>query len=1049
VCTQWAHGERRQLTVLTCDLVNSVELSTRFDPEELAEVISSYQSCCESVIGELDGYVARFTGDGLKAYFGYPRAHEYDPERAVRAGLALVSAVRRLKPRPGLVLSIRVGIATGDVVVGEVIGAGEAQERTVAGQAPNLAARLQGLAEPASVVIADTTKLLIGSLYEYADLGRNQFKGFPEPIQAWRVLAEGPTKSHFEAVRSEANLSPIVGRDEELTFLRHRWLQVKAGKGQTVLLSGEAGIGKSRLTVAFRRSLIDGLFTDLRYYCSPYHQNSSFYPIVGHLEHAARFSSTDTPGEKLDKLENFLSELGLDVVNVAPPLALLLSIPTNDRYPLRQISPGQQRRLVLHTLEAAIIKLASPRPLLMVFEDVHWIDPSTRELLDRLIRRVPGLPVLLVMTCRSDFKPTVELYSRLTTRVLDRLPRRQCELIVGFLDPHSTLSSGTLDQILDYSEGLPLFLEELTKSALEAEHEQGMRRHHAANSAPVSAIRVPRTLHDSLLARLDRLGPRKRVAQTAAVIGRRFTFKLLAALLPQDHATLAETLQGLVQSELIVEQGKSSEATYTYTHALLQEAASACLLNADRREIHLRVARALELEFPDIVKSEPELLALHYTRAGLMDPAIGYWRQAAEQALLRSANAEAAHHLEQALALLGTMPESSARDQRELPLQTRLGATLTTVKGFAAPQVAAAYERARLLCREWTGAGQRFSVLRGLWVCYLVRAEWQSASDLAEEMLDLAKQEGDPGFELEAHRALGMTLLWRGAFMPARHHVKQGFSLYDSEQHRSHVLNYGNDPGIACLVHEALALWMLGYPDRALATSLKALTLARRLAHPFSLTQALIYTTFIHQWRGEAPLIRPLSEEAKTLAAEHGFPFWLAEATIMEGWAVVEENADEDGIVQLRKGLADFLATGARMDRPRWLALLAEVCERRNRTQDGLTAVSEALTVVVETKECLLQARLCQLKGELVLKEGLPGAAERAEACFQEALLVARSQQAKSWELRAATSLARLWYAQSRRRAAYELLAPVYGWFTEGFDTADVKEAKVLLDELA
>jgi class 3 adenylate cyclase/predicted ATPase/energy-coupling factor transporter ATP-binding protein EcfA2 len=1043
--TQWIHGERRHLTVLTCDLVNSVELSTLFDPEDLAKVISDYQSCCENVVREFDGYVARFTGDGLKAYFGYPRANEYDPERAVRAGLALISAVRQLRLAPGLVLSTRVGIATGDVVVGDLIGKGEAQERTVAGQTPNLAARLQGLAEPDSVVIADTTKRLIGLLFEYTDLGHNSCKGFPQPIQAWRVQAEGSTTSHFEAVRSETRLSPLVGREEELAFLRHRWLQAKAGKGQVVLLVGESGAGKSRLTIAFRGSLTGEVFRELRYDCSPYHQNSSFYPIIKQIERAARFSSADAPDEKLDKLEKLLSESGHDVCKVVPILAGLLSIPSGERNPPHRLSSVQQRRLVLHTLESAFIKFASQAPLLIVFEDVHWLDPSTREVLDHLIRRVSGLSVLLVMTCRPDFEaPKLKV----TTRVLNRLPRRECELLVAGLDSRSRLSSKILNKILAYSEGLPLFLEELTKAALEAEYDQDKDRP-CNNAAPASSIGVPRSLHDSLLPRLDRLGPWKRVAQTGAVIGRNFTFKLLAALFPQNQAALLEALRGLVQAQLIVSDGEPPEATYRFTHALLQEAATACLLNADRREIHLRVAKAIEREFPETARSEPETVALHYTSAGLTDRAIAYWRQAAEQALLRSANVEAAHHFGQALTLLDASPQSTERDEQELSLQTRLGATLTTVKGFGAPEVAAAYARARMLCRESQDVVQRFSVLRGLWVYDLVRAEWQAANDLATEMLVLALEQRNVGYELEAHRALGMTLLWRGMFMQSRHHLERGRRLYKSEQHHLHALHYGNDPGIACLAHEAFLLWILGYPDGALATSLKAVNLAHGLAHPFSVVQALIYSIFVHQCRGETLITRKLAHEAKTLALEHGFPFWLAEATMMEGWALAKQGNTEHGIAQLRKGFDNFLATGARMDRPRWLALLAEAYGNNYQPQEGLTAVSEALTVAEETNECFFQARLCQLKGELLLKDGSPGAAAGAEACFHEALVVARRQQAKSWELCAATSLARLWCAQFKRREAYELLAPVYGWFTEGFDTADVKEAKAVLDELA
>jgi class 3 adenylate cyclase/predicted ATPase len=1037
-----AHGERRQLTVLTCDLVNSVTLSARFDPEDLAEIITAYQSCCEGVVRQFDGYVARFTGDGLKAYFGYPQANEYDPERAVRAGLAILSAVKRLELHPSLVLSTRVGIATGDVVVGDIIGVGEAQERTVAGETPNLAARLQQLGEPDTVVISDATQRLVGRLFEYLDLGRNSLKGFAEPIQAWRVLTEG-TASHFEAVRTEVNLTPLTGRDEELALLRHCWFQAKSRKGQIILLSGEAGVGKSRLTLALRRMLAADSFRSMHHHCSPYRQNSAFYPIIKQLEYDARFSSADTAEMKLDKLEEALSASEFDTSYAVPLFASLLSIPTKSSYLPLSFSPRQQKRLILHALETRLTKITEDLPLLITFEDVHWIDPSTREFLDRLVKRVPALPILLVITCRPEFQPTWENYVKVTPCVLDRLPRHESERIVKALDPCSTLSPKTLDQILDYSDGLPLFLEELTKAALEAKHEEDKGR------TPTSNIRVPRTLHDSLLARLDRLGPQKQVAQVAAVVGRCFTFKLLAALFPQDQGGLEETLQGLVKAKLITQHGKQRESTYTFTHALLQEAAASCLLHADRRSIHRRIARALEKDFPESADAEPELLALHYAGAGLAERAISYWGAAAEKALQRSANIEAADHFRKALELLESLPQGQDRNERELDLQTRLGATLTTIKGFASPEVAATYDRARALCQGSHAPAQRFSVLRGLWVYDLVRAEWQTAANLAEEMLILARNQNNVGYDLESRRALGMTLLWRGMLVPAREHLEEGRRLYNPEQHRIHAVRYGNDPGIACMVHEAFALWVLGYADQALAISRDAMTLARHLDHPFSLVQALIYATFIHHSRGEVLAIRKLADEAKSLAVEHGFPFWQAEASMMAGWAVAVQDEGKEGLVRLRQGMTDFLATGARMDRPRWLAILAEACRINQQPREGLKAVEEALEIVEETKECFFQARLYQLKGELLLEQEPLQNGPAADALFREALATAQHQRAKSWELRAATSLARLWNAQGRRREAHDLLAPVYDWFTEGFDTAPLKDARGLLDGLS
>jgi class 3 adenylate cyclase/predicted ATPase len=1044
-------GERRQLTLMFCDLVDSVGLSLRYDPEDLSEILSKYQSCCEHVVRQFAGYVAAFTGDGLKAYFGYPHARECDPERAVRAGMAIVSAVRELRPYPGLVLSTRVGIATGDVVVGQVIGLAETHEQAVAGETPNLADRLYRVGEPNSVVVAHATKQLIGKLFEYADLGQHHLKGFPKPVQIWRVLRERPAESRFHATRLEAELTPLWGRDGELALLEQRWLRAQAGDGQSVLLSGEAGLGKSRLILELQHRLVGTSFKALCCHGSPYHQKSAFHPIITELAREAGLTEDEEPAAKLDKLENLLSRINLNEPQIIQVLASLLSIATEGRYPPLNLSPQQRKRRILDTLEAGLTSLAAQTPLVLIFEDLHWIDPSTLELLDQFMARIPNLAVLLIMTYRPDFVPTWEHFLNVTSVVLRRLSRRDSELLVEGLLQSSTLSPTVLKEILDRADGVPLFLEELTKATLEAEQERGSTSGRYCNKIDLlSEVRVPRTLHDSLVERLDRLGAWKRIAQTGAVIGRSFTYRLLAALHPREEAMLPSALADLMRAELIVGRGEPPDSTYTFKHALMQDAASASLLRSERSAIHGQIAAILEQRFPEVVKTEPELLALHNARAGSIEPAIRFWKKAAEHAIERSANVEAVDHFRQAIALLEKLPRSEERDRQELDFLTRLGATLTTIKGFAAPDVAATYDRAKVLARKSQDAAQRFSVLRGLWVFYLVRAEWREASDLAHEMFTLARREGSPAYELEGHRALGMTFLWQGEFTRARDHLQRGRHIYDPQQHHAHAFCYGNDPGIACTVHEAFVSWVLGYPDQAVDKSSEAISLARRLGHPFSLVQALIYSSFVHQCRREPRAITDLAKEARALAVEHGFQFWMAEADIINGWARAAQGEKCDGMVQLRTGFHDFLATGAMMDKPRWLTLLAEAQLGNNQSQEGLDSVSEALAVIGQTGECFFEARLRQLAGELILQnKNIAASVARAETCFQEALDVAGRQQAKSWELRAATSLARIWREQARRGEAYDLLAPIYEWFTEGFDTADLKEAKSLLDELS
>jgi class 3 adenylate cyclase/predicted ATPase/ABC-type transport system involved in cytochrome c biogenesis ATPase subunit len=1042
-----AAAERRHLTVMICDLVGSTALSARLDPEDMRAVMDAYHAACARIVQAYDGFLGDFRGDGILAYFGYPRAHEDDAERTVRAGLEIIAAVAELETHAAEPLAVRIGIASGVVVIGDLSREGALRKHAVVGETPNLAARLQALAEPGTIVVAASTRRLLGDLFRLRDLGQHEVKGVAAPVAAWAVEGVSVSESRFEAVRT-AGLTRLIGREDELDFLLERQRLAWKGEGQIVLISGEPGIGKSRLGAALAERIAGEPHTHLRYQCSPYHTNSALRPFIAQLGRAAGLKADDGPEEKLDKLEAILAMDASRVQAAATLFAALLSIPFGARYAPLTLSPTQQRRRTLAALLDQFEGLARRQPILLSFEDAHWADATSLELLDLTVERVRRLPVLALFTFRPEFEPPWVGLPNVGTLTLGRLNRDDVENMVARVVGGRVLPAEVLKQIVAKTDGNPLFVEELAKTVLEAgilvEDTEGYRL-----EGPLPPLAIPETLQDSLMARLDRLAPVKEIGQIGAAIGRDFSYSLLRALVGRDETALKHGLAQLEQAGLVFRRGEPPDAVYSFKHALVQDAAYENLLKSRRQVLHQRIAQALEREFPETAKTEPELLALHYAAAGLADSAISYWQTAAERALQRSANVEAANHFRQALALLATLPESGERDERELDLQTHLGATSTTVKGFAAPEVAAAYDRARILCRESQAPAQKFSVLRGLWVYDLVRAEWQAAGDLAEEMLALADDQQNIGYELESHRALGMTLLWRGMIVRAREHLEEGWRLYDPEQHRIHAFRYGNDPGIACLVHEAFALWVLGYADQALATSRRAVTLARQLGHPFSLAQALIYSLFIHQCRGEPQVIKKLADEVKTLALEHGFPFWQAEAGIMAGWATAAQGRSREGIVQLRNGVTDFLATGARMDKPRWLSLLAEAYGINNQPDEGLEAVKEALRVVDETKECFFQARLCQLNGDLLLRKGLPDVEAAAQTQFREALAIARRQEAKSWELRAATSLARLWRAQSRRREAYDLLAPVYGWFTEGFDTAALKDAKALLDELA
>lgn len=1028
-----------------CDLVGSTALSVQFDAEDLRDIIVDYLTCCEDVVKRFDGHVAYFMGDGLLVYFGFPTATEHDAQRAIRAALAIVSAVQGLRPRPKLALQTRIGIATGEVVIGSE-SRGDLPEPTIVGETPNLVARLQTLADPDTVVIADSTRRVVGDAFEYVDLGRKTLAGFSEPIQAWRVMRECPAASRFDAQIRKAALTPLVDRRDELAMLHAHWQRAKGGEGQVVLLSGDPGIGKSRLTIALREQLAGEAYTVLEYFGSPYHENTALYPIISQLERAAELIVTDLPSVKLDKVETLLARSTTEVQRVAPLFASLLLIPTEGRYPSLDLSVQRLKQSILEALVAYVDGLATKHPVLIVFEDLQWVDPTTQELLGCLVTRAHQLPVLLLMTCRPEFNPAWDDRRHVATCIVNRLSELDAEAVVDELSGRKPLPPALLEQIVVRCDGLPLCLEEFTKTVLEAGYlrDDGDRY---TPIIPLPEVVIPETLHDSLMARLDGLGRFKEVARTAAVIGRDFSYHLLSAVLPHPE-TANEALQEMIRAELIVASGEAPYATYTFKHALVRDAAYATLLRAQRKALHARLARILEEKFPETADKEPELLARHYTGAMLPEPAIRYWRKAGEQSLQRFANAEAISHFSEALRLLLTLPESFERDQQELDLQICLGATCTAAKGFAAPEVEAAYMRARALSERLTDSEHVFSVWRGLWVFDLVRARWQQARQLAAQMLAVSQREDSSGYRLEAHRAMGVTLLWLGDFVRARDHLKQAHTLYDPKQHHAHALRYGNDPGVACLVHEAYVLWVLGYPDQALARSEQALALARHSNHPFSRAQALLYRSFLHQHRREAEAAGRFAKETERLAAEQGFPFWLAESIIVQGWALAQTGAAAQGLELLRNGLDDFLATGAEMDRPRWLATLAETYGRNGLPDAGLTTLDDALAAMESTGERFYEARLYGLRGIMLLQRSGSHAAAEAENCFLSSLRVARQQDAKSWELSAAISLARLWCEQGKRRDARDLLKPVYDWFTEGFDTGDLREAEAVLDGL-
>jgi class 3 adenylate cyclase/predicted ATPase len=1028
-----AAAERRQLTVMFCDLVGSTPLSTRLDPEDLRGIIGSYHRCVAETVEGFGGFVARYMGDGALIYFGYPQAHEDDAERATRCGLALVDRMPRLNQAEEL--HARIGIGTGLVVVG-----GEVVEHDVVGETPNLAARLQALAEPDTVVIAASTRRLVGDLFEYRNLGGVEVKGIAGPVPAWRVLRPSAVVSRFEALRGAA-LSPLIGRDEEVDLLLRRWALAKARDGQVVLVSGEPGIGKSRLTAALAERLVTEPHIHLRYFCSPYHQDSALHPFIDHLGRAAGFAHDDSPTARLEKLEALLARAMPPDEDVAL-LADLLSLPTSERYPLPNFSPQRKKERTLEALLRQLEGLARQQPVLVVFEDTHWNDPTSHELLDLTVECVRGLPVLLIVTFRPEFQPPWTGQPQVTMLALNRLDRRDRTALAMQIAGGKALPDEVVAQIINHTDGVPLFVEELTKSILES----GLLREEAERyvlDRALPPLAIPTSLHDSLMARLDRRAWVRRVAQIGAAIGREFSLTLLRAVsrLPEDG--LQAALAGLVASELIFQRGVPPDTIYAFKHALVQDAAHGSLLRSSRQQLHAQIAEALETHSPEMMDTQPELFAQHYTEAGLIEKSVGYWGKAGRRSIARSAMAEAAAQFQKALDQLVLLPDSPERQRQELELWNALGVVLNVVKGFGAQETGQAYARARALWEHLGSPSEFLRIPYGQARYHLFRGELNLAQRLDDDLLRLSRQRNDSAGLILGHLSSGRNLRFAGRFALSRSHLEEVLALYDPKSHRSLVDQAGTHPQNNAQSLLGVVLFCLGFLDEALARSNAAIAEARMLAYLPSLASSLSNGTTILLLVGDDAALDERADQLVAVTTEQGFPFWRAEGTMVRGWVKVKNGDVAEGISLLRSGLAAYRSIGSKGTY--FIALLAMACEIAGQVEEASTLLDDALQIVERTGERWFAAELNRHKGQLLLRQGR---AEVAEELYLKALSIAKEQEAKLWELRAAASLARLRRDQGRDAEARNLLAPVYAWFTEGVGTPDLKEARALLEAL-
>ena len=1033
-------GERRQLTVLFCDMVGFTELANRVDPEVLQKIIRAYEDACAVCITRYEGYVFQRLGDGIVAFFGYPLAHEGEAERAIHAGLEIVAALSKLDVPDAGHLAVRIGIATGLVVVSSA-------EKGAVGETMNLASRLQGIAQPGSIAVSERVHRLAGGSFDYQDLGEQALKGIAKPAHAYRILGVSGAASRFEAA-NQGILTPLVGREHEISMLLERWALAQDGEGQVVLLSGEPGIGKSRILSALRERLDGQGAQALRFQCSPYYANSAFWPSIDNFERALKFGRDESPESKLDKLEALIATRYGRPPSDVRFVASMLSIPCDERYGTLAMTPQKHKDETLRALVDLTEAAARKHPSVLLFEDAHWADPTSLEVLDLMIDRVRSFPLLIVLTHRPEFQSRWSQHGHVVALNLSKLTRAQSSAIVSKLARGKALPAELAEQILAKTDGVPLFVEELTKSILESGElkETGDRYEYVGSS---HSITIPATLRDSLMARLDRYMPVKEIAQIGAAIGREFSYELMSTLAPIPPSQLDTALAQLTDAGLAFRRGTPPEATYTFKHALVQDAAYDSLLKSRRQELHGKIARVIQERFPAIAESEPEVLAHHYTQAGQLLSAIPLWQKAGELALTRMALTESISHLNKGLELIVSLPASTERDTSELALRTTLGTVWMALKGWPAPEVWTSFHPALALAKSLGRNDALVPILWGLWVHVMTLGRVAESFHWVKETLDTAKATNDPDLLITGHVIACAYYFFLGRPIEVLEHGDQVLALYDSEKHRRLADLLNHDPKTLVGIYHSSCTWMLGYPDRAVRLCDEKDAHARKRGHPFDVAFALHIGSDVFSFRYEFERLRQRAEEVERFGRENSLPLvWACFAPIRHGLALIHEGNAAEGVAAMKAGLAVWEAADGKVYSPYMKAVVAEGLEMLGDIDGALQLIEEQIAQIERPgwEERLHYAEILRLKGWLL---SLKGDVEGAQRYYLASLDWAREQQAKSWELRTATSLARLWQSQGKRKEAHDLLAPVYNWFTEGFDTKDLKEAKALLEELA
>ncbi|HEV8718400.1 MAG TPA: adenylate/guanylate cyclase domain-containing protein [Candidatus Binatia bacterium] len=1068
-------GERKTITALFADLKGSTALIEGLDPEEARAIIDPALQLMMDAVHRYDGYVAQALGDGIFALFGAPLAHEDHPQRALYAALRMQEEMHRyadtLQAKGHPPLLMRVGVNTGEVVVRSIRKDDLHADYVPVGHSTNLAARMEQLAAPGSILATAYTHRLTDGYFAFKDLGKTQIKGVEDPLNVYEVIGAGPLRTRLQ-VSARRGLTRFVGRQSEMEQMQRALAQAKAGHGQIVGVMGEPGLGKSRLFYEFKLTSQSGCLV-LEAYSVSHGKAAPYLPVIELLKSYFQIHPQDEERLKQEKVTGKVLTLERSLEDTLPYLFALLGI-DDPQATLAQMDPQIRRKRTFAALKRLFFRESLKQPLMLIFEDLHWIDSETQGFLDVLSESVASARILLLVNYRPEYRHEWGSKTYYTQLRLAPLGKDEAEELLTFLLGNDASLKALQQLILEKTEGTPFFMEEVVQElvaraptvgagfALPAEGAWPVEEP-GRSSAP-TALHIPTTVQGVLAARIDRLRTgEKALLQQLAVIGREFPLSLVRQVVLQPEEELYRLLSSLQRKEFLYEQPAFPEVEYAFKHALTQEVAYGSVLQERRKAWHEQTAQAIEVLFHSRLEDHYGELAHHYSRSSNTQKAVEYLQLAGQQAVQRSAHAEAIGHMTTALELLKTLPDTPERTQQELRLQIALGVPLVITKGYSASEVGAVYSRARELCQQMGETPQRFSVLWGLWAFYNARAEFHTSHELGEQLLRLAETGQDLALLVEAHFALGDTLVCLGEFVPARAQLEKGIVLYNPLKHGSHAFLYGQDPGVGALSWAVWALWFLGSPAQALKRTHEALTLAQGLSHPYSLVYALIFAALLHRDRREVQLVRERAEAVIGLCTEQRFSFFLAMGTMLHGWVLVQQGQGETGIGQIHEGLAAYQTTRADLWRPYFLFLLAEAYGHVGQTEEGLSVLAEALEAVHKTGERMYEAELYQLKGELSLQSAVhspqseitspqhptPNTQQEAEACFLKAIEIARRQQAKSLELRAVTSLARLWHQQGKKVEARQILAEIYGWFTEGFDTKDLQEAKALLDELA